>query len=142
MAPKINFYDSMGGEEALPSVEWLKDKVFNGDDGFWEGATGETALSYGNGKVGASLYLIGREKYGFMVQHKYKGDKERRHTLRFGEHKGETVTAAVGGNPGSYYREYFVPKEVAWQAIEHLLKTGERKPDLTWEIAEYPEQEV
>lgn len=137
MAVKITFDDSFGGQETLTDFKWLKGKVFDGDDSFWEGATGQTALSYGNGKVGASLILTGREKYGFMVDHRYSG--ERTQSLRYGEHTGEMVEAAIGGNPDFYFKEYFAPKEVAWQAIEYFLKTGERDPSLTWEIAEIPE---
>lgn len=68
MASKIYFDDSMSGQNELLSFEWLKEKVFNGDDLLWEGATGICSLSYltdGEFKIG--MNLIGCEDYGFMV---------------------------------------------------------------------------
>lgn len=137
MASKIYFDDSMGRQEELTDFDWLKDKVFKGDDLFWEGTTGVCGLSFNNGKVRASLFLVGRETYGFMSYHRYQGELVK--SLRFGEHTGETVEVETGGNPDLYFKEYFVPKEIAWQAIEYFLKTGERDPSLTWEIAELVE---
>jgi hypothetical protein len=139
---EIYFSDSLGNREKLASLGWLKARVLNGSDEFWEGATGDCGLSYAqSGVTTSSLGLVGRTAYGFMLDHSYAEANERTHTLRHGEHTGETVEAAIGGNPNLYYREHFVPKEIAWEAIEYFLKTGDRKPDLTWEIAEMPDQE-
>ncbi len=139
---EIYFSDSMGSRERLTSIDWLKERILNGDDEFWEGATGDCGLSYTQNVVTvASLGLVGRSASGFMLDHSYSGDNERTHTLCYGEHTGETVEASIGGNPNLYYREHFVPKEIAWEAIEYFLQTGDRKPDLMWEIAEMPEQE-
>ncbi len=139
MASRIYFDDSIGGQELLTDFNWLKDKVFNGKNDFWEGATGMCGLSYGDGKVAGSLTLIGREYYGFMINHRYQRINERSLSLKFGEHSGETIEAETGGNPDLYFKEYFVPKEIAWQAVEYFLRTGERDPSLIWEIAEIVE---
>ena len=140
MRNEIYFGDSMGGSELLTNAGWLKDKVFNGDDLFWEGATGMCALSYlVNGEFRSGIDLIGRQNYGFMIDHNFSDELIK--SLRYGEHTGETIEAIKGGEPNLYFKEYFVPKEIAWQAIEYFLKTGERNPSLTWEIARLVEDE-
>lgn len=133
---EIIFFDSMGTNEKLPSAEWLKDKVFNGGDSFWEGATGECAISFANDLIAGTMILIGRENNGFLISHRYSQNDELFQTLRSGDHTGETVEAETGGNLDLYFKEYFVPKKIAWQAIEHFIKTGERHPNLIWETAE------
>jgi hypothetical protein len=139
VAIKISFDDSFGGREELKDSNWLKDKVFNEGNDFWEGASGQTALSYRDSNISSSMFLIGRETHGFMVDHRYSKVNERTYSLKFDEHTGETIEAYTGGNPDLYFKEYFVPKEIAWQAIEYFLETGERDPSLTWEIAELVE---
>lgn len=138
MASEIYFDDSHGGQEKLPSLEWLKDKVFNADDAFWVGSMGMCSLSYlVDGSFKSGIDLIGREDFGFMIDHNYLNELVE--SLRFGERTGEVVEAYKGGNPNLYFKEYFVPKEIAWQAIEYFLETGERDPSLTWESAELVE---
>jgi hypothetical protein len=137
MKSKTYFYNSMGTNKELTDFNWLKNKVFSGDDLFWEGATGSCGLSYEGEEITGSLTIIGRESHGFMVDHNFPNELIQ--SLRYGEHTGETIEAETGGNPDLYFKEYFVPKEIAWQAIEYFLKTGERDPSLTWEIAELVE---
>jgi hypothetical protein len=131
MEAKIIFDDSMSQQSELESIEWLKDKVFNGDDVFWEGLTGSCALSFDDKKVISSLMLIGREEFGFMINHRYSQNNERTVSLRYGEHTGETVIAEIGGNPDHYFKEYCMSKEIAWEVINYFLKTGERHPKYT-----------
>ncbi len=136
---EVYFFDSMGMNEPIESVEWLKHRVFKGNDLFWEGATGTCGLSFRVNSISkAFITLIGRENKGFMIDH-LKSNEEQTKSLRYGEHTGETIEAETGGNPDLYFKEYFVPKEMAWQAIEYFLKTGERDPSLIWEIAEIVE---
>jgi hypothetical protein len=139
MEVEIIFDDSMSQQEKLESDEWLKNKVFNGGDEFWEGLTGSCALSFMSEKIKSSIGLIGRESFGFMLDYS-SVNTERTLSLRYGEHTGETVTAEIGGNPDPYFKEYCMPKEVAWEVIEYFLKTGEQHPTYIWESAEMPEE--
>jgi hypothetical protein len=140
MEAKIIFDDSMSQQSELESIEWLKDKVFNGDDVFWEGLTGNCALSYIKSDIGfAWLDIIGREEFGFMINHNFVDEK--RQYVRYGEENSkETVIAETGGEPTTYYKKYCMPKETAWEVIEYFLKTGGRCPKYFWEVADYPKQ--
>jgi hypothetical protein len=138
---QIHFFNSAGTNNELTDFEWLKDKVFNGVDEFWEGATGDCALGFADNKdYGSTMTLIGREEFGFMIDHRYSRNDELIQSLRYGKHTGETVTAEIGGNPDPYFKEYCMPKETAWEVIEYFLKTGGRCPKYVWEIAEMPEE--
>ena len=134
----IIFIDPMGDDHKNPDPDWLKELIFNRGDDFWDVGSQDAALDFDERDYPkAHVHLKGLED-SFMIKHKYRGDNERLHSLRFGEHAGETVEASIGGQPQLYYREYFVPKEVAWEAVDYFLRTGDRKPDLRWEIAQYP----
>jgi len=139
VANEIIFFDSMGSNEKLPSVEWLKDNVFNGGDDFWKGATGECTLSYTDELMTATMGLVRRDKHGFMIYHRFSRNDELYQSLRYGKHSGETVEAETGGNNDLYFKEYFVPKDIAWQAIEYFLRTGGRDSGLIWEVPRMPE---
>lgn len=138
MTDEIVFFDSMGSNGKLPSVEWLKDKVFNGSDDFWKGATGECALSYTDESMAATMGLIGREKHGFMIYHRFSGNDELYQSLRYGKHSGKTVEVEKSENSDLYFKEYFVPKDIAWQVIEYFLRTGGRDSGVIWEVAKIP----
>lgn len=77
--------------------------------------------------------------WGLWFYGRYNYSDELIQSLRYGELTNETVEAVIGGNPDLYFREYFVPKEIAWQAIEYFLKTGERDLNLIWEAAKIVE---
>jgi hypothetical protein len=140
---KIVFTEPVeSGEIENPNIEWLKNLIFNKGDDFWDVGAEQGGVNFfeNDSDEWAKCYLSlkGLEKYGFMID--YVIDHEY-HTLKFGERTGETVEASIGGNPHLYYREYFVTREMAWEAIEYFMEKGEMKPSLKWEIAEMPEQE-
>ena len=137
---EIYFSDSFGGKEPLTNFEWLKERIFNGDDNFWEGVTGDCGLNYSDGWTSSALALIGREKFGFMLEYSNFETNENAYTLRGDECGQQIVEVETAGEPKNYYKKYFVPKEVAWQAIKYFLTMGERDPSLTWEVADYPKQ--
>lgn len=140
---KVLFDSPLGDGEENPDSQWLKKLMFARGNDFWDVGSGQAALNYYHDEEQtAYLHLKGLEECGFMLDHRYKDRDDRIHTLRFSDHTGETVTAVIGGNPAEYYREYFVPRETAWEAIEYFLQTGKRKANLRWEIAEMPEQEI
>jgi hypothetical protein len=139
---EVVFMDTMNNLYKNPTLAEMREFIFQQGDDFWEIGSGSASLySYKNGEKSSYLYLKGLEEYGFMVDFSVNDSNAPMFSLRHGEHTGETVEATIGGNPNLYYREHFVPKEMAWEAIEYFLKTGDRKPDLTWEIAEMPDQE-
>jgi hypothetical protein len=139
---EVVFLDTMNDSYRNPTLETMRGFIFEQGDDFWDMGSGSGAIEfYQNNEEISFIHLKGLEEYGFMIDHKFIGDKKGYVSLRHGEHTGETVEATIGGNPNLYYREHFVPKEMAWEAIEYFLKTGDRKPDLTWEIAEMPDQE-
>lgn len=137
---EIYFSDSFGRKERVTDFDWLKDKVFNEDDSFWEGATGDCGLNYSDSSVISALALVGREKIGFMIEHNRVGTEAQTYTLQTIADESEIVEVEIGGESKNYYKKYFAPKETAWQAIKYFLVTGERDPSLYWEKAEYPKQ--
>lgn len=142
MMTKITFDSPLGDGEENPDPSWMRKLIFARGDDFWDVGSGQAVLNYYQDDEQTSyLHLKGLEEYGFMIDHRYKTKDDRIHTLRGGERTGETVTAHIGGEPAEYYREYFVGRETAWEAIEYFLQTGKRRADLLWEIAEMPEQE-
>jgi hypothetical protein len=135
------FRDTMGKWHENPSPDWLKSLIYNRGDDFWDVGAGDTGIDfYLNGEQKAHINLKGIERYGFMVNHEYCGEAGPYRVLTTGEQTDEVVKAVVGGEPHPCFRKYFVPKETAWEAIEHFLHTGERKKDLHWEIARMPEE--
>ena len=136
---KIIFRDPTGEWHEDPDVSWIKRAVTSLGSEFWETGSGEAAIDfYEDERRSAVLYLKAREKYGFVVDYDREGSDEGYFVLRNGDHTGETVEAVVGGDQVSYWREHFVPPEIAWQAVEHFLQTGERNHALTWEIHDAP----
>jgi len=136
---KITFTDAFGDWHEDPDPGWLRDLVFNRGDEFWEGASGDASISYDEDSVPKSgMTLVGRQQHGFLVDHSYsRGDLTR--SLVGGPHTGDIVEVFIGGEPTRFWREYFVPKDVAWKAIEYFLQSGDRNPSLAWEETRMPE---
>jgi len=136
---KITFVDAFGNWHEDPDPAWLKDLVFNKSDDFWEGATGDASLSYDQDSVPKSgMTLVGRAQHGFMIDHNYN-DGEPTCSLVAGQHTGDIVEVFIGGEPTRFWREYFVPKDMAWKAIEYFLESGDRNQRLVWEETRMPE---
>jgi hypothetical protein len=136
------FRDASGDAHENPDAAWLKDKLFNAGDDYWAGGSGEAVLNYWEGgEQKSKLLLTGMDDYGFMLHYNTYPKTEPDLVLTTGERTGETVEAVIGGEPIECRREYFVPKETAWQAVEHFLSGGGRKEDLHWTTHQSPESE-
>ena len=126
-----------------PSAEVIEEVIFQRSRDYWKSGYPEIMIDFfDNDNEDEKSYLLvnGLDKYGYRIEHKYSDLKEKTFSLSFGEFTEETVEAMNSvGESEKYFRQYFVPKEIAWQAIEFFLKTGERDPSLTWEIAEIVE---
>jgi len=141
---KIILSNPLDRDYVNPSAEIVKETVFERSDEIWKAGYPEILIDFfENGSDDEKSFMIinGHEKFGFRIEHKYNDIKEKTLTLTFGEHNGETIESMnPAGESANYFREYFVPKEIAWQAIEYFLKNGERDSQLNWEKAQYPKQ--
>jgi len=132
------FRDARGDVYANPDREFFKQMILDGGDAVWAvGSGGASIVCWKDGEPCAEVMLIGCEAHGFFIRHLHVDDEYDR-TLVAGEHTGETVEAIVGGSEMRFWRETFVPKEMAWEAIEHFLSTGQRKQSLRWEEIDLP----
>ena len=140
---KVTYSDPMGDLDKNLKPEKLRELVFQQNDNYWQTGCAEATLRvFEDEEKLATVYLSGIKQHGFKVEHKYEDNNERTYILKVGEHTGKTVEMMnPAGEDGFYFREYFAPKEIAWQAINYFLKTGERDPSLTWEIAQFVEGE-
>ena len=136
----IFFRAPSGESHENPAREWLKELIFDRGDDFWDVETGEAVVEYReDGRRKSKLLLTGLEEYGFMLHHYFASGDERELVLTSGEPTGEVVEAVIGGEPVPCRREYFVPRETAWEAVAHFLQTGERKAGLNWQAHQTPE---
>ncbi|HEU4387187.1 MAG TPA: hypothetical protein VFV34_05280 [Blastocatellia bacterium] len=136
---KIVFRDPIGDWHENPDPSWIKQVIVDLDRQFWESGGGVAAIDfYENEERRAVLYLKARAKYGFIVDYDREGSEEGYFVLRNDEHTGETVESVVGGDGVSYWREHFVPADMAWEAVDYFLRTGDRKRTLVWEIHNAP----
>ena len=140
---KIAFTDSEGQETPLltpDEIAELKDSVLNEGDDFWEGVTGGCVVHYQKREDDpygyAALQLIGREEFGFIITHHDAGEGSGYLTALGPERSTETVTAELGGQPHWHYKTYCLPREKAWEAIEHFIQTGDRHTAFEWEVEE------
>lgn len=139
---RVVFTDGMGSEHVNPTDQWLRDRVFNGDDAFWEGSSGDALLLFEESDgPKASINIVGRNRYGFKLSHGLTHEHDT-YMLVHGNKGAEVATVFVGGNPIKFWRYSFVPKELAWEAIEYFLRTGDRKNGLSWEREDAPEQDA
>jgi hypothetical protein len=137
---KTTFATPAGDDFENLSSENAKEFIFNHGDEFWQVGCAEAGIVfYENDKKQSMIYLSGIEKYGFRVEHTFNNDNESLFSIKIGNHTGNMIEMMnSSGEDAEYYKEYIVPKEVALEAVEYFLKTGERNPNLTWEIAKYP----
>lgn len=144
--PRVFFQDPGGDHFGNASVDELREFIFNGGDDFWNVGSGQGGLDFFENEVDkrekSTLFIKRLEDFGFMIGHRFNRSNENIYTLTALPHTGETVEAAIGGEPNLFYREYFVPRETAWRAIEYFMRTGDRLPELNWEIAALPEPQA
>ena len=140
---KVIFTDPLGNDEENPSPAEIEELILAGDPKYWHNGSGEMGLRFfTNSERRAALYLRRGAEAGLWVDYKdYQANGGGGlQTIKFGHHTGETIAAMnAAGEITSNYREYYVPPEVAWEAAEHFLATGAKKPSLDWEKAVYPE---
>jgi hypothetical protein len=140
---KVIFLDSEADKMELETPEefaLVKKAVFEKGDKFWDGGDGACGIYYKvEGVKGAAhMIIIAREEFGFIISHSPAGSSASL-MLSTGVKDDRIVYPEVGGDPYEHYREYCVSKEMAWQAIDHFMKTGEKDPSLIWTQERVPD---
>jgi hypothetical protein len=137
---KIEFADPMNDDYEDISLTDMKKIIFDKKDDFWAVGSGTAKISYYIGGERLSFFsLSANEKFGFLINCGKSLSESK--NLLYGENTEEIAQLFIAGDIVKVNRKAVVPKEVAWKAIEYFLQTGERNPDLTWGIAEMPEQD-
>ena len=130
MSKTLTFIQPNGLDEVNPKPEFIKKLIFDRGDEYWQPSAGDAAFWYDeNGDRKADLIVVGKEPYGFRLEYvSYLNDDD---SVLLSEEVGEeTVVAQIGGNKTSFPKNHFVPKELAWNAIEYFLKTGKKLESL------------
>jgi hypothetical protein len=133
---KVIFDDSDADEMELETAEDLalvKKAVLERGDEFWDGEQGSCGIAYiVEGVDGAArLDIIAREEFGFILTY-FPAGGTHAVLLSTGVKDDRIVNPVVGGDYYPHFREYCVPRKMAWQAIDHFMKTGEKDPALIW----------
>jgi hypothetical protein len=133
---KVIFDDTESDKMELETAEdfaLVKKAVLERGDEFWDGEEGSCGISYiADGVEGAArLNIIAREEFGLILTYFPAGETPAV-LLSTGVKDDRIVNPIVGGDYYPHFREYCVSRKIAWQAIEHFMKTGEKDPTLIW----------
>ncbi|NJM52286.1 MAG: hypothetical protein HC846_02155 [Blastocatellia bacterium] len=121
--------------ENNPSIEELKELIFDVPDSEWANGTGISLFTYSDDNVVKSkITLYGSKGFGFLVQYEKLSPQKSCLFLIEGKHNGETTYIYSGGDAHLCYKEYLVPKEMVWKALEYFFVTGEMLESLNWTI--------
>jgi hypothetical protein len=136
---EIEFWAPSGETLKNPSMEVLREIIFERGKEFWERDSFDAGLYYRAPDANSQLILMRKEPYGFCVQ--YIGQEEDEYALASDEEPNEVVTVYPGGESLKLPRNYFVSPADAWTAIEEFCQSGKRQTGLRWIVFDPPEPE-
>lgn len=121
-------------DESDPNV--IREMILNIPDRQWMNGTGVSVFTYYSDDIPKSkIAVYGSNGCGFSLIFQKIGNisnNQKTFNLVNGLTSEETCRSASGGNIFLAFKEYFVPKETAWQVIEYFLETGEMLEGLNW----------
>ena len=133
MSNAITFIEPNGLDVTNPEPNLIEEAIYNKGDKYWQSNAGDAAFWFDeDDQRKADLVVVSKEPYGFRLEYQsYVNDAD--YVLIDGDNSSETIIAIVGGNETSFPRNQFVPKDTAWSAISHFMKTGEPLESLRWQ---------
>ena len=138
---EIVFAPPAGKAIQNPSLEMLRDLVFQYEQNYWRRGSGDAKLYaakrplYRDGALasGRAIALMGlsfKEPYGFHVSHSFSGEDD---YVAISSHDyTETAELILEGNPWNIPVAFFVPREAAWDAVQEFIESGTRSAKLEW----------
>jgi hypothetical protein len=127
----IEFFSPPNGDFLTsPDMAWLKHLVLKEGPDYWNAGAGQAAIWFGKGKRRPELDLTFDKSFGFSLQHI---DAKSVHYVSLG--KGDfahAVTVYVCGDPLVLPSAFFIPRRLAWIAVEEFCRTGLRSANIRW----------
>jgi hypothetical protein len=131
---QITFISPDGSDQTAPDPSFLHDLIRTSGDDYWQSGAGDAALwfEWEDGSR-ARLIMMEDENFGFFLlyEHPKNGD------YFCPEGPGESdqlVTIYMGGEPIEINARHFLPSDQTWQTVEYFMKTGERDPNVDWQV--------
>ena len=133
MNKTLKFCEPPNGRVILdPHISFLKQLVLEGGGDYWNAGSGESTTVYSHDGKQSRLTLMLHEPLGFYLEHV---DVDGQHFSSLGppDAKGR-AKVYVCGEPMFIPVSCFVPRELAWAALQSFCKTGGRSKSINWII--------
>lgn len=127
----IAFTSPSGTKQLNPSLTILRDLVLRGDESYWCVGSGDGSLEANLECGTATLSLILKEPYGFLLQFGMYDSTDDFVSINSSDFSS-TVEASLGGNPWVVPANFFVSREKAWEAVEEFCSSGKMSKSLAW----------
>jgi hypothetical protein len=126
----IEFHSPENGEVIQnPDLEWLRDRVLNGGTDYWDG-TVQTGIKFLGPSRNAQLVITHHAPDGFCLEH---ADVDHVGFVSLGRAgDNSVVTVYIGGEPLALPGSWFVPVDLAWEAIRQFSIDGTRTERIHW----------
>lgn len=134
---EVSFSTTFGDYLANPEPSTVKDLFYNRTLREWDGGSTESNMSYENGSFWANLMIMAQKDHGFALL--YTNSEKDEVILTEGVRATEIIQAGLGDT--YFFSNQLVPKETAWKAVEHFMRTGEPLDSLNWQKYEVPNVE-
>jgi hypothetical protein len=124
-------YFAPAGESVTnPDPDRLKELILNGGEDYWNVGSGQASLEYVEDSGRTALLLALEPSLGFYLEYV---NRNKVYYVPVGEGPlDRTVTIYVGGDPMPLPTAFFVSRELAWDAVELMCRSGERTPKINW----------
>jgi len=110
-------------------------EILKEDDHFWLTGAGDVILTFSDKSRDASLGVMFRKPFGYLLTYDNNWPTDARKELYVsvaGSDFRELVSLFVGGDFFNFWRDFFVSREKAREAIMQFCATGEQPVAVQW----------
>jgi len=129
--PTIEFFSPPNGDFVInPDMAWLKNLVLKEGPEYWNAGAGQASIKYDKGKRSPQLLIIFEKSLGFFLEYI---DAKSVYYVSLG--KGDfahAVTVHICGEPLLLPSTFFIPRRLAWIAVEEFCRAGLRHRKVRW----------
>ncbi|HEY1606386.1 MAG TPA: hypothetical protein VGF77_12405 [Allosphingosinicella sp.] len=129
----IQFHDSWGRSRTDIDPAAIVAALAAGGPDFWQGPTGQSALSVSDEDGTRWLFLTPAEPHSFFLYGQLD-DGRRIHLAGSPDRTGEEMVLHIGGTPVTVPGRFLTPAAEAARVAGHFLETGHFAPDAAWRL--------